>query len=117
YYDPKFHGADWPAMREHYAPSIDAARTPDEVRRIISLMIGELNSSHSGISGGPAAVRNPVTGRLGMGVNPADATITAVTPLGPADVAGIKTGDKLLSIDGVAFTPSTTIDELLQYKI
>jgi tricorn protease len=117
YYDPKFHGADWKAMRERYAPAIDAARTPDEVRRVISLMIGELNSSHSGINGGPAATRPSVTGRLGMVVNPADSAITAVTPLGPADVEGIKTGDKLLSIDGVEVTPSTSIDELLQYKI
>ncbi len=117
YYDPKFHGADWGAMREKYAPAIEASRTPDEVRRVISLMIGEMNSSHSGISGGPAAVRSPATGRLGMTVDPADGTIRDVTPLGPADVAGIKAGEKLLSIDGMDFKAATNIDELLQYKI
>jgi tricorn protease len=117
YYDPKFHGANWAAMREHYAPAIESSRTPDEVRRVISLMIGELNSSHSGISAGPAGTHTPSTGRLGMTVNPADGMISAVTPLGPADVAGIKAGDQLLSIDGVDITPATNIDELLQYKI
>ena len=50
FYDPKYHGADWNAVRKMYAPLIEASRTPDEMRAILRLMIGELNSSHSGIS-------------------------------------------------------------------
>ena len=117
YYDSKFHGANWSDLRGQYARYVEAARTPDETRRVISLMIGELNSSHSGISGGLGAGAPPAAGRLGLTVNPSDFTVTAVTPLSPADVAGIEPGVKLLSIDGTALTPASNLDELLQYKI
>ena len=118
YYDPKFHGANWSDARGQYAKWIEASRTPDEMRRVIGLMIGELNSSHSGISAGqqgPAAAA--VTGRLGLTIDPADNAILSVLPLGPADVAGIKAGEKLLSVDGKALTASVNLDELLQYRI
>ncbi len=56
YYDPKYHGADWNAVRKTYAPLIEGARTPDEMRASLRLMVGELNSSHSGITApAPAA--------------------------------------------------------------
>jgi hypothetical protein len=51
FYDPNFHGVDWQAVRAEYAPRIAGARTPDEMRRLLSLMVGELNASHSGVSG------------------------------------------------------------------
>jgi Tol biopolymer transport system component/C-terminal processing protease CtpA/Prc len=119
YYDPKFHGANWSDARGQYAKWLEAARTPDEMRRVISLMIGELNSSHSGIGAGqqPGAPPAAVTGRLGLTLDPADNTILSVTALGPADVAGIKAGEKLLTVDGKALTPAVNLDELLQYKI
>jgi len=117
YYDPKFHGANWSDLRGQYSRKVEAARTPDETRRVISLMIGELNSSHSGIGTGLGAGPQPATGRLGLVINPVDNTITQVTPLGPADVAGIQAGEKLLSVDGRAVDASLNLDELLQYKI
>ena len=117
YYDPKFHGSNWSDMRGHYSRKVEAARTPDETRRVISFMIGELNSSHSGISGGLGAIAPPAAGRLGLVVNPVDYTITDVTPVGPADIAGIKVGEKLLSIDGKPLSATSNMDEMLQYKI
>jgi C-terminal processing protease CtpA/Prc len=119
YYDPDFHGANWPEVRSHYAKWIDAAGTPDEMRRILSLMIGELNSSHTGITG-PQQPDGPppgVTGRLGLTIDPADNTILTVTPLGPAAVAGIKPGEKLLAVEGVNLAPDKNLDELLEYRI
>ena len=117
YYDPKFNGADWSALRGRYAPVVEATRTPDELRRVIQFMIGELNSSHSGISPNPANSRTPSTGRLGLDFNPEDNTITAVTPLGPAAVAGVKVGEKLLTIDGADLSSGVNADELLQFKV
>jgi tricorn protease len=117
YYDPKFHGANWSDVRGQYAKWVEAARTPDEMRRVISIMIGELNSSHSGIGPGQQGAPAPVTGRLGLTLDPADNTILSVTHLGPADVAGIRPGEKLVSIDGRQVTPQINVDELLQYKI
>ena len=52
FYDPEFNGVNWASMRTRFGPQIEGARTSDEVRRLISLMVGELNASHLGISGG-----------------------------------------------------------------
>ena len=117
YYDPKFHGANWSDIRGQYAKRIDAARTPDETRRVLSLMIGELNSSHSGISAGQGAGAPPSAGRLGITVDPTNFKITSVTPLSPADVAGIKPGTTLLSVAGKPLSASVNLDEVLQYKV
>jgi tricorn protease len=60
FYDDKFHGVDWNGVRTQYAPRIAGAQTPDEMRRLLNLMVGELNASHLGVSagrgGGPGAV-------------------------------------------------------------
>ncbi len=117
YYDPKFHGANWSDIRGQYAPRIEAARTSDEMRRVLSLMIGELNSSHSGIAPGEAARTPPSSGRLGLTVDPGTFTVATVVPLGPAAIAGIEPGQKLLSIDGQILAPGVNVDELLQHKI
>ncbi len=51
FFDPAFNGADWNAVRQQYLPHARGAATSDELRRVISLMVGELNASHLGISG------------------------------------------------------------------
>src|ERR1041384_155083 len=45
FFDPNFNGIDWGAIRSEYAPRIAGARTSDEMRRLLSLMVGELNAS------------------------------------------------------------------------
>src|SRR5580704_16576989 len=71
YYDSKYHGADWNKVRKTYAPLIEGAHTPDEMRAILRLMVGELNSSHSGISapaagGAGAGAPRALVGQLGL---------------------------------------------------
>ena len=51
FYDENFHGVDWNRVRLTYKPLIEGARTMDETRRLLSLMVGELNASHLGVSG------------------------------------------------------------------
>jgi tricorn protease len=41
------------------------ARTNDEVRRLMNLMVGELNASHLGVSGAPGFTPTPI-GKLGL---------------------------------------------------
>jgi len=53
FYDPAMHGADWPAARKRYAPLLDHVADTDELRAVMMMMIGELNASHTGVSGGP----------------------------------------------------------------
>jgi hypothetical protein len=105
---PAFHGVNWEASRERYGQRVASAATPDELRRIVSLMIGDLNASHMGISAaGPAAA----IGRLGLEFDreaweqTRRLIVTTVVPLGPAALGReIAPGDALVAIDGVALT-------------
>ncbi|MVM40181.1 peptidase S41 [Spirosoma sp. HMF3257] len=123
FYDSTFHGADWKAIRTEYEPLAAGARTPDELRRLISLMLGELNASHSGISA-PAGSAQITTGRLGLRFdrieyeNAGRLRITEVIALSPADVAGtIKVGDYLLGVDDSKINAATNLDQLLENQI
>lgn len=123
FYDPDFHGADWNGIHASYGPRIAGARTPDEMRRVLSLMIGEMNASHMGITGPPSGVA-PSTGRLGLEYDRAayeargELRVASVIPLGPAAVTGgVRVGDVVLAIDGVALAPNVSLDSLLAFKI
>jgi len=122
FYDSKYHGADWNAVRQKYAPLIEGSRTPDEMRAILRLMIGELNSSHSGVTG-PNANTPPATGQLGLSFDREEyertrkLKITEVLPHSPADLAKIKPGEELRAVDGVAMGAHVNLDEQLQHKV
>ncbi len=128
FWEPNFNGANWPALRDEWRPYIEGARTGPELRRDISLLIGEMNSSHSGISKPtPPEVH---TGRLGLRFEraPYEATgtlvIREIVPLGPAALASfegdasrtIQVGDKLIAVDGHAIDAHTDLDALLEDK-
>ena len=68
FYDEKFHGADWSEVRAQFTPIVAGVRTPDELRRVLNLMMGELNASHLGASGGGSAGGGQASnnGRLGL---------------------------------------------------
>ena len=120
-----FNGADWASLKSEWEPYIEGARTGPELRRDINFLIGELNTSHSGISR-PAmpAVR---TGRLGLRFQrePFETSgaliVREIVPLGPAALAGannpanaIHVGDHILGVDGTTITPATSLDQLLE---
>lgn len=125
FYDEKFHGVDWEATRKIYEPMISAARNSDETRRLMNLMVGELNASHLGV-GAPA---NPATqpvqvGKLGLRFDRAEyeangrLKITEIIALSPAAIVqNIKVGDYLLSVDGTKIDGMTNLDELLENKV
>ena len=121
--DPGMHGVDWNAARDVYLPRVQAARTSDELRRLMTLMIGELNASHTGIRTPPAETRR-ATGRLAVRFDAGKSEaagklyIREVLPQGPAAVAGrIEAGDWLLAVDGRPVDARTNLDELLDHKI
>lgn len=123
FYDAAFHGTDWNAVHVAYAPRIAGARTPDEILRIMSLMVGELNASHLGFGAGPPYVQ-PVIGRLGLVFertayeSHGEFRVSAVVPLGPADVAGsIRKGDVLLEVNGAKLEAATNLNTMLAYTI
>ena len=123
FYDSTMKGKDWAALKTQYAPLIAASRNGDEMRRLISLMIGELNASHMGIGGPQTDAAKPSTGRLGLYFNPGEYEstgkfhITEVVDQSPAAVGGIKPGEYLVAIDGTKLTPSSNLQQLMEYKI
>jgi Tol biopolymer transport system component/C-terminal processing protease CtpA/Prc len=123
FFDPKFNGANWDEVQRQYAPVAAGARTPDELRRIISEMLGELNASHLGISGPQGSAQPPSIGRLGLRFDAETyetkgaLRITEVIPLTPAALGNIKPGEYLIAVDGVKVEGRTNLDQLLAYKI
>ena len=61
--------------------------------------------------------RELLRSELGIVLDPSDNTITAVTPLGPADVAGLMAGEKLISVSGATLSATINLDELLQHPL
>jgi Tol biopolymer transport system component/C-terminal processing protease CtpA/Prc len=119
FYDPAMHGADWDAVRTRFAPQVAGAQTPDELRRLLQLMVGELNASHLGVNGSSAPPAVPV-GRLGLDLDPAalerdgTARVAAVIANGPAAITGaIRAGDRIVSVNGTTLTRTTNLDSLL----
>jgi Tol biopolymer transport system component len=124
FYDSNFHGVDWNAVRDTYTPRIRGARTPDEMRRVIQLMIGELNASHLGINAPFGGGNQSPVGKLGLRFDRAEyesagrLRVTEVIPLGPAALAKeIKSGDYVLAVDGAEISARTNLDELLAFKV
>src|SRR2546430_3487265 len=122
FFDPNFNGVNWNAVHDLYAPLAAGARNGDELRRIISEMLGELNASHSGIGAPASTAQAAAIGRLGVRFdreefeNKGALRITEVIPLTPAAISNIKSGEYLISVDGAAIGPHTNLDELLAYK-
>ncbi len=123
FYDDKYHGADWNAVEKTYQPLIAGARTTDEMRRLMSLMAGELNASHLGVFGNSSFTPTPI-GKLGLRFdrNEYEASgrlkITEIIALSPVDITrSVKVGEYLISVDGVRIDNKTNLDELLENKV
>jgi tricorn protease len=108
FYDAQMHGVDWDHMKTVYEPLVPYAGDSEELHDIVSEMIGELNASHTGISGGrggPGGEGQTQTRHPGIDLEP-DASghykVTHVYKHGPADkdYVKIKAGDYVLAIDG-----------------
>ncbi len=124
FFDAKHNGVDWAAARTAYGARVQHTRTPDEMRRVTQLMIGELNASHLGFAAPAGSAAPPFTGRLGVRFDPDEYAksgrlrISEILPLGPVAVTGaVKAGDVIVSVEGRRLTASTNIDEVLQHTI
>lgn len=123
FYDAGFHGRDWKALRARFEPFAQGAQTPDELRRVINLMIGELDASHSGINPprqGFGSAPAPRIGDLGLRFDREayeagrGLVVREVIALGPADIEGsIRPGDVLTAVDGKPLVAGVDLDALL----
>lgn len=106
FYDPDMHGADWPAARQRYAPLLEHVADNDELHSVMMMMIGELNASHTGVSGGPNTLpRTQQTRYPGFDLVADPSGFLKVSHLyknGPADrdIVRIKPGQFVLAVNG-----------------
>jgi tricorn protease len=108
FYDAGLHGADWDKVRAMYEPLLLHVADTEELHNVVSMMLGELNASHTGISGGGKAVTggNP-TRHPGFEMTPDKSgyyKVTHVYKNGPCDKDSVKldAGNFILSINGTA---------------
>ncbi len=106
YYNPAMNGYDWAAVKAKYEPILAYAGTNEDVYDLGNAMIGEMSSSHTGVSG-PATRTMPreyTTKLLGFEIEPSQGKyrISHIYRTGPADKdwLGLKVGDYVLAIDG-----------------
>jgi tricorn protease len=110
YYDPKMHGANWAAAKDKYEALLGNIADIEELQNVIMEMIGEINSSHTGISGGTRLpTENPadrITTRYPGFDMAADSSgyykVTYVYRKGPADheYLKLKPGDFIMAVNG-----------------
>ena len=125
FYDSHFHGCDWQAMRERYRPWALGASTYRDFQDVMRMMMGELNSSHLGVSAGPGdpdargAALKAETGELGVIFDASHAgpgmRVGYVIPQSPADrvASRLLPGDVILAVDGIRVERDDDIFRLL----
>ncbi len=122
FYDSKHHGADWRAIRDKYRPLVEHVAMKEDLYALISLMLGELNASHLGITGSAKAPEE-TTADLGLIF---DSTYTGpglkiaeILKRGPADKRNlsVKAGEIVVAIDRNEITEKTNISHLLNGKV
>lgn len=110
FYDPKYRGADWDSALLRYRPRARDAVTQRELHEVVLEMLGELKASHTTLIerdymqrflvDGPKRIGVP---QFGMTITRLDAEgyfISRILPGSSSHAAGIRRGDRLLSIDG-----------------
>jgi tricorn protease len=110
FYDAKMHGANWNAVREMYEPLLENLVDEDELHTIMMMMIGHLNASHTGVTGGPNPMRAAVQTRYPGFDFVSDPSgyykVGHIYTAGPADhdYFKLRTGDFVIAIDGHELT-------------
>lgn len=118
YHNPQMNGVDWERVRSEYAPLVAGATDPAALYILLGQMVGELDSSHSGVR---APEQPAVTsGRIGLMFDPGVYwdkgvfKVSEIIPLGPAALSGkIAVGNYLLAVDGHRLTAASNLDALL----
>jgi len=121
FYDAAHHGSDWKAVREKYRALVPHVALKEDLYSLITMMLGELNASHLGVSG-TGKYPEEYTADLGLIFDEAyrgpGLKIQEVVKRGPADRRNlqIKAGDFILAIDRNVATDKTNISQLLNSK-
>ncbi|MCA9279814.1 MAG: PD40 domain-containing protein [Phycisphaeraceae bacterium] len=119
FYDKNMHGVDWAAVREKYRPMLANVGENQDLYDLANEMIGELNASHTGVSGPQShnMERLYSTQHLGFDIVPDNGVyrISYIYPDGPADHEWIElnVGDVVQSINGTNIADRDNYEKLL----
>lgn len=121
FYHPTLKGLNWSALVQRYEPLALAVRTDSEFNRIVMLLLGELDASHLGISGGRStAGPAQAIGYLGVDVAPVPGgfRITRVVPHSPAAAksGGLSPGEVIVAINGQPLAPASDAEPLADIR-
>jgi tricorn protease len=122
FYDPEFHGVNWDAIRARYRPLVKHVALKEDLYALVSLMLGELNASHLGITG-PGRAPEETTADLGLLYDEAyrgpGLKIAEVLKRGPADKRGLnlKPGEIIVAIDGTELSDKVSVSRLLNDRV
>ncbi len=110
FYHPTMKGLDWEGLTKRYLSLAAKTRTSEEFNRVTQTLFGEVEGSHTGISGGGGfSGGNPGTGYLGVRVKPVAGgyEVLKVTPDSPASLkqSRINVGDVIVAVDSKRLAP------------
>jgi carboxyl-terminal processing protease len=117
FYDKNLHGVDWKHICETYRARLGTAKTKTEFKALVNQMLEELHASHTSYVDDTdveysmlgAVMEQDLQGHkiahIGLMGRPegAEFVIKAVYDGGPAQKAGLMSGDHILSVDGKPF--------------
>lgn len=89
---------DWDRVRALYRPSATAAGSSDAFKMVVKRVTAELYDSHTNLLGAPEGVFRVPPYDL---IVDADARVMAVQEASSAEDAGVRIGDRIISVDGV----------------
>jgi len=113
FYHPTLKGLDWDSMTDRYRDVVMQTRTNQAFQRIMNLMWGEVDGSHTGIWGGEGfSASSPGNGYLGINFTPSTNgyRIDAIMEGGPVDRMknGPAIGDTITGIGEIQLQSGTT---------
>jgi len=112
FYDRGFHGVDWVAIGKKYRPLVKSCRTQRDLYRLIDRMVGELKASHVTTIDGRYYRRYlrgaKASSRYGLSLTalPEGFFVSRVLEGSAADAAGVRRGDRVVSVDGIPPHPN-----------
>jgi tricorn protease len=112
FYDANMHGVDWAKARQKYEPLLPDIADTEELQNVLMEMIGELDASHTGVSGGgllpgetePERVQTRYPGFTLVADSSGYFKVGTIYSKGPAnhDYIKLAPGNFVLSVNGKA---------------
>jgi tricorn protease len=119
FYDENMHGFDWDAIKERYKPMLKYVGENQDLYDLCNEMIGELNASHTGVSGPPSRSMESLQSTRHLGFELKDDgeyyRVSHIYPRGPADKEwlDLKVGDIVLAVEGESIRSGDNVYRLL----